>query len=89
MDVTPTRHSLTGLGADEPRRTPPKCCPFCLGETLVTAWDSTARCTCYECCGCFEIFGRLTRDGGTAEMSSGEVVDFGSYRTARTGPRRR
>jgi hypothetical protein len=81
MDVIPTRQPLTDVSTDEPRRTPPKCCPFCLAETLLTSWDNAARCTRYECCGCFEVFGRLTRDEAEPKMSRGEVVDFGSHRT--------
>ena len=84
MDVIPPRHSRRDDATDEPRRTPPKCCPFCLAEALVTSWDSVARCTRYECCGCFEVFGRLTSDRETARSTSGRVVDFQRYRETRS-----
>ena len=88
MDVPPTRHSLAGDSAGDSRQPQPKCCPFCLRETLVTSWDSVVRCTRYQCCSCFEVFGRLSGDDGADSQASGQVVDFRLYRQARSSAER-
>jgi hypothetical protein len=83
MDVIRTRHSTSPVSPDEPRRTPPKCCPFCLGETLLTSWDTASRCLRYQCSGCFEVFGRLAAPAAEAAQASGQLVQLEEYRRAR------
>ena len=83
MDVIRTRPSTTPASGDVPRQTPPKCCPFCLGETLLTSWDTASRCARYQCSGCFEVFGRLTAPSAEAAPPSGRLVRLDAYRRAR------
>lgn len=88
MDVIRPRHSRSLDPADEPQRTPPRCCPFCLTETLLTSWDSALRCTRYQCSGCFEVFGRLPGAADGPPRPSGRLVDLQAYREARSAKER-
>jgi hypothetical protein len=87
MDVIRTRQSRPLAAPDEPQRTPPRCCPFCLTETLLTSWDCARQCIRYQCSDCFEVFGRLSAAAGP-DRPSGRLVDLQAYREARSAKER-